>query len=210
MKKNILVLIFGLVILTITWCSKNNLTPINEDQALQEQEKKQRQINMSDKNHVIDFAIKALKEKNIEQLKKVTSKEGIRFSPYNYVDVDKHIVLKKDDLIQAFNSEINYVRWWEDGTWDPIIMTFKNYLKRYIYDLDFETLWERNYDQILQRGNTINNIDDIYSGASTVEFFIPGLNPEYWWMDRKSLTLILIQEDNERKIKWITHGERTI
>lgn len=211
MKNYIIISIFGLSIILV-WCTKITISPTEETEIKEEiiVEEPETQIDMTNKEQVIDYTIKALKEKNIDNLEKVTSKEWIRFSPYSYIDKDIHITLQKEELKDAFESETQYVRWSEDWTGDPILMTFKNYLKRYVYDVDFQQMSERFYDKNFQRGNSINNIEDIYTWASTIEFFVPGINPEYEWMDRRWLTLVLQQEDNERKIRAIVHNEWTI
>lgn len=167
-------------------------------------------INMTNKNQVIDFSLNALKESDMDNLAKVISKDWVSFSPYSYVDTGRQITLKKEELKDIFDSTTEYVRWSEDGTGDPMILTFKNYFKKYIYDIDFQTLAEKNYDKIVQRGNTINNIEDVYSWTSTIEYFIPGINPEYWWMDRRSLTLVFQLEDKEWKLRAIIHNQWTI
>jgi len=211
MKNALIFTLLGLSIL-LTWCTKIILTPSEEVQKVEETiaPEPEIQINMTDKEQVINYTIKLLKEKNIDNLAKVASKDWIRFSPYSYIDKDMHITLTKDELKKAFDSETQYVRWSEDWTGDPILMTFKNYIKRYVYDIDFEQMAEKYYDKTFQRWNTINNLEDVYKWTSTVEFFVPGINPEYEWMDRKWLTLVLQQENNERKIRAIIHNEWTI
>ena len=166
--------------------------------------------DMTNKEQVIEYALNALKNNSIDQLAEVTSKEGIWFSPYSFLDTDKHIILKKEDFKDAYSWEVKYVWGTEDGSGYPIIMTFKEYVKKYVYDLDFSTLAERNIDKIVQRGNSINNIEDIFTGVSTIEFYVPGINPDYAGMDRRSLTFVLQQEENEWKIKAIVHSQRTI
>jgi hypothetical protein len=46
-------------------------------------------------------------------------------------------------------------------------------------------------DQVLQRGNMINNIEDAYSEAVSVEYHFPGFDPKYEGMDWESLKLVL-------------------
>lgn len=210
MKHLILTFIVSTLIL-LTGCTKI-ITTTEEIEIPQEvtMEEPEIQIDMTNKNQVIDYTIDALKNWNIDRLEKIISKSWVRFSPYSYIDIERHITLKSEDLKDAFEWTTQYVRWAEDGTGDPILLTFKWYLKKYVYDIDFQKLAEKNYDNIVQRWNTINNIDDIYSWASTVEFFIPGINPEYEWMDRRSLTLVLQLEDNKRKLRAIVHNQWTI
>ncbi|AHB41724.1 spore germination protein-like protein [candidate division SR1 bacterium RAAC1_SR1_1] len=211
MKQLLIVFTFGLSIMLVG-CTKITINPTEDTEFPQETitEEPEIKVDMTDKKQVMEYTLSALKEENMDKLETVISKDGVRFSPYSYIDTKTHITLKKEDLKEAFEGTTQYVRGSEDGTGDPILLTFKNYLKKYVYDINFEKLSERNYDTIVQRGNTINNIEDIYSGASTVEFFIPGINPEYEGMDRRSLTLVLQQEDNQRKVKAIVHNQWTI
>lgn len=214
MKKLSIIFIFGILII-LTWCTKFKTVDIDYPILTWELEEisdswQNIEIDMTDKNQVIEFAITALKTKNIEQLQKTISSDWVRFSPYSYIDTDRNIILQNNEILAAFNSDVDYVRWNADWSWLPILMTFKNYINRYVYDVDFQKLAERNYDKIVQRWNTINNIEDIYTWLSTIEFFVPGINPEYEGMDRRSLTFVLKQENNERKIKAIVHSEWTI
>ena len=219
--RNLLISLLSILSITLAWCTKITITNsdapevcnitsgTNCNDTPENKIEEPIQVDMTNKDEVINYTINALKENNIDNLSKVISKDWVRFSPYSYVDIDKHIVLRKD-IKEAFDSEVKYVRGSEDGTGDPIILSFKDYLKKYVYDIDFATIAERNEDTILQRGNMINNIEDIYTGASTIEFFVPGINPEYEGMDRRSLTLILQQENWEWKIKAIVHSQWTI
>lgn len=179
--KKIFLGITTLSLILLTGCIKIT-TPLEEIQAPEKDvliETLEKKINMNNKDEVISFIIDSLKEGNIEDLSKVISKEGVSFSPYSYIDTGRQITLKKEELKKVFDGETEYVRGSEDGTGDPILLTFKSYIKKYVYDIDFEVLAEKHYDNIVQRGNTINNIEDIYSGVSTVEYFVPGINPEY-------------------------------
>jgi hypothetical protein len=89
-------------------------------------------------------------------------------------------------------------------------MTLKRYIKRYVYDVDFQKLAKKTFDNSPSRGNMINNVNDIYTWLAIVEYYIPMINVEYEGMDRKALTLVLQQENNERKLRAIIHHERTI
>lgn len=210
--KKIFLGITALSLILLTGCIKIT-TPLEEIQAPEKEistEAVEKVVNMANKNEVIAFTISSLKAGNIENLSKVISKDGVSFSPYSYVDTGRQITLKKEEVKEVFDGETEYVRGSEDGTGDPILLTFKSYIKKYVYDIDFETLAEKHYDNIVQRGNTINNIEDIYSWASTIEYFVPGINPEYEWIDRRSLTLVIQKEDNEWKLRAIVHNQWTI
>lgn len=210
MKKIFIFFLFWLSTLSI-WCTKIITTPISEKSNIKEEKMiEETEIDMTNKEQVGNIIIKSLKEKDMRTLSKLTSDEWIRFSPYNYIDTDIHITLKKDELEKAINSKTEYMRWTQDWSGFPILMNLNDYIDNFVYDVDFEKLWEKNYDKILQRSNTINNIKDIYTGISTIEYFIPWINPEYEWIDRRELILILKKENNNRKLRAIVHSQRTI
>ena len=152
----------------------------------------------------------ALKNNDSTKLSKLISTDGIRFSPYSYVNISSDIVITQTNIATMMKNNEKHTRWNEDGTWDPINMTFQEYRQRYIYDAKFMTEGIPYINTIVQRGNTINNVYDVYSGDMIVEYYIPGTSKLYKWMDRKSLTIVFTKENKQRKVRAITHGERTI
>jgi len=89
-------------------------------------------------------------------------------------------------------------------------MTTQEYFERFVYDLDFFNAPEVNENQEIMRGNMINNARDVYTNADIIEFYIPGIDPQYDGMDRRSLTLILKNTDGTRHLIGIIHNQRTI
>lgn len=167
-------------------------------------------VDMTNSTQVADMAIQALKNKDMSGLNQITSKEGIRFSPYSFINTGKDIVLKKDDLANIISSKTEYVRGNADGTGDPIILTFSKYMDKYIYDVDFAKLAEKHINENLIRGNTINNSSDVYPGKYIIEYYVPGIDPQYEGMDWRALSLVFQKEDNEWKLIGIIHNQWTI
>jgi hypothetical protein len=79
-----------------------------------------------------------------------------------------------------------------------------------VYDLDFLNAPEIIENQEIMRGNIINNAFDVYQNAEIIEFYIPGIDPKYDGMDRRSLTLVLQKTDEKRYLIGIVHNQRTI
>lgn len=154
--------------------------------------------------------LSALKDNDTDELFTLMSKDWIRFSPYSYVDINKDIVLTKDNISDITNNKETFTRWVQDGSGEPITMNFEEYRKRYIYDASFMNEWIPYLNTRVQRGNTTNNIYDVYTGDMIVEYYIPGKKKLYEWADRRSLTIIMGKENNQWKVKWVVHGERTI
>jgi len=154
--------------------------------------------------------LSALKNNDSDELIELMSKDGIRFSPYSYVSVDSDIVLTKDNIKDITDKTKKFKRWTQDGSGEPINMNFDDYRKRYIYDASFMNEGIPYLNTKVQRGNTTNNIYDVYSGNMIVEYYIPGKKKLYEWADRRSLTIIMSKENNQWKVKGIVHDERTI
>ncbi len=151
----------------------------------------------------------ALKNNDEKKLITLMSKDGIRFSPYNYVS-DLDIVMTQTNIKDITDSKKTQERWYKDWTGEPISMNFQDYRKRYIYDAKFMTDGVSYLNTKVQRWTVLNNIYDIYSGDTILEYYIPGTSKLYEGMDWKSLTIIFSKENKLRKIKGIVHWERTI
>jgi len=67
-----------------------------------------------------------------------------------------------------------------------------------------------NENKEIMRGNSINNAFDVYQNADIIEFYIPGIDPQYQGMDRRSLTLVLQKINEKRYLIGIVHNQRTI
>ncbi len=135
--------------------------------------------------------------------------EGVRLSPYSYVD-PINVVLMPNQLASQFAS--NQTRIWgiQDGSGEPINMTFKNYYDRYLWEHDYTQAPDVTWDSPQQRGNIINNIADVYPGLRTVEYHFDGFDPQYGGMDWRSLNLVFEEYKGEWKLVGIVHDEWTI
>ena len=104
-------------------------------------------------------AILELKNRDMVKLSAlVHPDEGIRFSPYSYVDVKNDIIIPATRLKNIFDDETKYTWGTYDGSGEPIELNFTEYFKRFIYDQDFANAEEMGYNKIIGRGNLNNNI----------------------------------------------------
>lgn len=140
----------------------------------------------------------------------VPSLNGVRLSPYQYVDVANDIVLTQNDILNLFSLSTIYTWGSFDGSGDPITMTASNYYNEFIYDYNYLIAPQIGQNTILSSGNLINNITSIYPTASFVEFYFPGFDPQYGGMDWSSLTLVMENQGGYWKLIGIVHGQWTI
>ena len=135
---------------------------------------------------------------------------GVRFSPYDYVDLQNDIVIQAAQFQNLVNSPTVH-NWGEfDGTGDPIDMTFDYYYDRFIYDVDFANPEMIGNNYKIGTGNIINNVDTEYPNAEFVEFHFTGFDPQYEGMDWKSLKLVFEDYNGAWYLVGIIHGEWTI
>jgi len=142
---------------------------------------------------------------------KVSPTEGVRFSPYQYVDENNHIVFNKNNEVPSmFTDTTNYL-WGEyDGTGDDISYTFSDYYNEFIYDEDYLNPEILGVNTVVSSGNMINNIEDVYPNAEYVEFYFDGFDPQFSGMDWRSLTLVFEEVNGTYYLIGIVHGSWTI
>lgn len=154
--------------------------------------------------------VNLLKDKNFEELSNfVHPTKGIRFSPYTYVNLEKDLVFKKEE-IKNLNLDPKKYTWGAyDGSGFPINLTFSEYYKKFIYDKDFALTKQISVNRRVGQGNTINNIPEAYPKASYVEFYVPG-SSEMEGMDWGSLRLVFEQVEGKWYLVGIVHNQWTI
>lgn len=157
-----------------------------------------------------ELVINALADKDMEMVANFVHPErGVRFSPYAFVR-EEHQVFMPEELIGLLGSEEVYNWGNYDGTGEPIELEFEEYYEEFGYSADFADPEQMAVNERLGQGNTINNIDEFYPGASFVEYYFSGFEEEYEGMDWESLRLVFVQEDGAWWLVGIVHDEWTI
>ena len=155
----------------------------------------------------------ALKNKNYSVFANyIHPVEGIRFSPYGFVDTVHDIKLSKQKFInEAGKAEQDMILWGEfDGTGDPIRMTLNNYMQRFVYDVDFDKPEKRKVNEFIGSGNSLNNLLSVYKNCDFTESHFSGFEKKYNGMDWKSLRLIFKERNRKFLLVGIVHDEWTI
>lgn len=135
---------------------------------------------------------------------------GVRFSPYDYIDVQNDQVFQAAQF-QNLSGNPNVYLWGNyDGTGDPINLTFDDYYDEFIYDEDFANphMYGNNYP--IGTGNMINNFSDVYPNGQFIEFHFTGFDPQYEGMDWSSLKLGFEQHNNAWYLVGVIHSQWTI
>lgn len=157
--------------------------------------------------------MKILKNKSYDSLSFfIHPVEGLRFSPYGYVDTLNDVVLTGLKLIAEMGKKKqDIIRWGEyDGTGDPIKMTLNEYVRRFVYDADFLNPEKMGVNEFLGAGNSQNNILAMYPGCDFTDSHFSGFKKKYDGMDWRSLRLIFKEIDTKYYLIGIVHDEWTI
>jgi hypothetical protein len=154
--------------------------------------------------------LSAIKKKDYQKFASfIDSGNGIRFSPYGYIDT----VHDKKFTASAFlsfvtNKKTTKFTWGNyDGSGDKIILTVDEYFKKFVYDVDFLNAPQVNLNKTVSKGNTLNNIDSVYKSCVYTEFYFPGFEKKYEGMDWRSLKLVFKKENNKLYLFAVIHAQ---
>lgn len=152
----------------------------------------------------------AIKDRDYGRLSTVVHPEyGVIFSPYATVTLgtDKCFTDKQVAGF-AYNSK-KYIWGIYDGSGEPIEMTPAEYFNRFVYDADFVNCSSFGIDRVLRVGNSLENIDEVFSNARYVDCYMPdprGETEPEW----SSLRLVFEEYDGGLWLTAIVHSEYTI
>lgn len=157
-----------------------------------------------------DRFLKALHEQNSKELYSMAHPtKGIRFTPYSYV-TDKDVTLSSDTLRNIFLSDAEYMWGYADGSGEPLLMTFKNYFDRYIYDQNYREAPEISLNKQLHFGNALSNAAEFYPDSDILEYYFPGFDKDYEGLDWRSIQLVIEEYENNLYVIGVIHNEWTI
>lgn len=151
----------------------------------------------------------ALKGGNMDLVADMAHREGVVFSPYSHVDLEKDQVLTLDELRGAMEED--QVRRWGnfDGSGEPIELTFAEYYKQFVFDHDYTEADETAFDQTIGKGNTVNNIMEVFPEAHVMEYHFKGFDPKVEGMDWTSLRLVFTEDEGDWRLRAVVHDQWT-
>ena len=155
--------------------------------------------------------LKSLKEKGYTGLAEfIHPKLGIRFSPYAYIDTTVDQLLSRNKLIALGKSQ-KKIKWgFEDATEKPIKLSINNYVKEFVYDVDFLNAEKKGVNKFFGGGNSLNNLKEIYPRCNFAEFYFSGIDPKFDGMDWRALRLVFKDYKKKYYLIAIVHDQWTI
>jgi hypothetical protein len=155
----------------------------------------------------------ALKNKDYESFAGfIHPAQGVRFSPYGYVDTTSAILFS----VQGFLEEVSKkpqtkITWGQyDGTGEPIVLTIDEYFKKFVYNADFLNAPKNSLNEMIGKGNSLNNLTAIYKDSDFTEHHFPGFDQKYDGMDWRSLRLVFKNYNSKMYLVGIVHDQWTI
>ncbi len=135
--------------------------------------------------------------------------QGVRFSPYSYIDLKKDQVYSATQIMHAW-ADSSVVNWGiQDGEGGPISLDFPSYYEKYIYNKDYKTSTKIKYNDTEGTGNMIDNWQKAYPNALMVEYYLEGTNPDFGGLDWGSLRLFFEAHHGKWWLVGIAHGQWT-
>jgi hypothetical protein len=158
------------------------------------------------------LAVDALARRDVDALAALAHPVlGIRFTPYTHVDSTSDRRLTPSQLRAEWASPDSMVWGVHDGSGEPIRLSMRQYIDRFVYDFDARRAPRVARDSApMGTGNSINNLRQAYPGATIVEFNTPGTDPKYGGMDWRSLWIVLERFQDRWVVTGIVHGAWTI
>lgn len=156
-------------------------------------------------------AVTALKHQDMAALKGMAHPDrGIRFSPYCYVDTKKDLVFQADQLDRLPADKT--VRTWGsyDGSGEPMELTFADFYTKLLYNHDYAKPEKIGYNVFYGKGNTANNIREVYPDSITVEYYFSGFDAKLEGIDWSSLILVFEKKDGTWYVSGIVRNRWTV
>ncbi|KAF0250466.1 MAG: sporulation/spore germination protein [bacterium] len=155
--------------------------------------------------------IVAIKNKDIEKLSTfVHPTKGLCFIQYSCLS-DSNLILNQKQIKILLQSKQRYIWGKDDGSLKPIKLTFQQYYKTFLYDLDYLNAPVINYNKVLLGGGANYCFED-YQKQISVQFFFPKHpDPNYNKIDTwGALRLIFSEKDGIWYLTKIIHDTWTI
>lgn len=135
--------------------------------------------------------------------------EGVVFSPYGFIDTKTAKKLSKALFLKSVEEE-GMMTWGNyDGTGDPINLTAQQYLEKFVYNADYLHAEKIGYDQIIGKGNSLNNLNEIFPKHPFIEYHFSGFDKKYGGMDWTSLRLVFKQYQSNYYLVAVIHDQWT-
>lgn len=154
--------------------------------------------------------LSALRAKNYKLVSQFFSKNGVYFSPYGFLDSTNCKRLTSADFLESIQK--NWILTWGsyDGSGEPIQLTTKAFIKKFVYNADYLHAEQVSYNQVFQKGNSLVNLTDIFPNHPFLDYHFSGFDQKYAGMDWTSLILVFDKEGSDYVLVAVIHHQWTV
>lgn len=169
--------------------------------------------DMNDNAKLLDTAFRALKDIKAKDYASLSAmvhpSEGVIFVPYSTVNPSSNLHFTAQQIADLDGNQKDYVWGITDGEGKPIQMTMSEYFSRYVFNADYTQAPLIGVNQIIQSGNSLENVKDAFPDGQFVEFHFPGLQKDADGMDWCTLRLVFTEYKGEYRLRAVIHSEWT-
>lgn len=161
---------------------------------------------------IVNEALSALKKKDFQAFARlIHPKEGIRFSPYGYIDtLSDRKYSAENFLLLMSDAKKPALKWGRyDGTGETMKLTAAQYFSQFVYDADFFNAPSNTLNKQVSAGNSVNNIAEIYKNSQFSESHFAGIDKKMAGMDWRTLRLVFKQLDTKWYVVGVVHDQWT-
>lgn len=149
---------------------------------------------LDDIREVSDKIIDALDNEDMQTVSEyVDPEKGLTFSPYVYV-MDDAVKFDKEDVPTMLAGPEEFDWGDSDGKGEPIELTPEDYFDEFMDMEPYQDPDDVLVDDPQDRGNTKNNIKDVFPDATVIEYYNKG-SDEYAGIDWESVNLVYEEND---------------
>jgi len=155
----------------------------------------------------------AFKNKQYDSLSLlIHPEEGVLFSPYGYVDTASNVVIKAETMKTWADKkkQVKMVWGWYDGDDEEIKLTMNEYVKLFVYDVDFLKPDSIKVDELVAGEHVLKMLRDFFPGCHIVESHFAGFDKKQEGMDWRNLRLVFKLKDGKYYLIGVVHDEWVI
>ena len=135
---------------------------------------------------------------------------GVTFTPYSTVDPESDLSFPREQIMNLEQDTTRYIWGSVDGRGSPIEMTMEEYFARYVFNSDYSQAPQIGVDQILMRGNALENLEEAYPQGRFVDFCFPQLDEANEGLDWCSLKMVFAPGESGWGLVGLIHSQWTI
>lgn len=171
-------------------------------------------LNSSDNFPLLNAAcavVRALRQKDYSTVASFAHpKKGVTFTPYSTVSPETDLSFTREQIMNLSQDASIYTWGSVDGRGSPIEMSMGQYFDRYVFNADYSQAPCIGVDQIIMRGNALENLTEAYPQGRFVDFCFPKLTQAGEGLDWCSLKLVFEPGDSNWLLVGVVHGEWTV